>query len=107
MGEVTPPPGAPRPISAEDDASGFACGDDIKDEWIRRHALASHLAGGSRVYVTTRGTHIAGFYALATASIQRADATPRARRNMPNPVPGILLGRIAVDQKEAGQGLGT
>lgn len=107
MGEVTPPLSAPRPLQPEDDASEFACGDDIKDEWIRRHALANHLAGGSRVYVTTRGARIAGFYALAAASIQRADATPRARRNMPNPVPAILLGRIAVDQKEAGQGLGT
>jgi GNAT superfamily N-acetyltransferase len=107
MGEVRPPLSAPRPIAPEDDASEFACGDDIKDEWIRRHALANHLAGGSRVYVTTRGTRISGFYALATASIQRGDATPRARRHMPNPVPAILLGRIAVDQKEAGQGLGT
>jgi GNAT superfamily N-acetyltransferase len=99
---------APRPISQDDDPSEFHCGDDVKDEWIRRYAIPNHFGGGARVYVATRERKIAGFYALATASIQHQDATFRVKKgNAPNPVPAILLGRIAVDRKEAGQGLGT
>ena len=47
-----------------------------------------------------------GYYALASGSVQHLDATGRVRRNMPNPVPVILLSRLAVDSKEQGNGLG-
>ena len=47
-----------------------------------------------------------GYYALAATSIQRADVTFRAAHGMPQPVPAVLLGRLAVSQKEQGQGLG-
>jgi GNAT superfamily N-acetyltransferase len=106
MGGVTPL-NAPRPILQQDDASEFSCGDEIKDDWIRRFAIANHFGGGARVYVATRGARIAGFYTLSSASIQHKDATPRMSKAMPNPIPAVLLGRLAVDMKEAGQGLGT
>ena len=47
-----------------------------------------------------------GYYALAATSIQRADLTFRAAHGMPQPVPAVLLGRLAVSQREQGQGLG-
>jgi GNAT superfamily N-acetyltransferase len=104
---VSSPYGRPRPISQEDDTSQFSCGDDQLDEWLRKYAIANHFGGGARTYVTVRGSRVIGYYALSTASIQRADATPRVARDMPQPVPAILLGRLGVDQKEAGRGLGS
>jgi GNAT superfamily N-acetyltransferase len=97
----------PRPITQDDDTSQFSCGDDHIDQWLKRYAVANHFGGGARTYVTLRESQVVGFYALAATSIQRADATPRAARTMPQPVPAILLGRLGVDQKEAGHGLGT
>ncbi|HWF82027.1 MAG TPA: GNAT family N-acetyltransferase [Streptosporangiaceae bacterium] len=107
MGRVGPGYSRPRPIGQDDDTSQFSCGDDPIDQWLRRYAIANHFGGGARTYVTLRDSQVVGYYALAAASIQRADATPRAAKAMPQPVPAILLGRLGVDRKEAGQGLGT
>lgn len=99
--------GRPRPILQDDDTSQFSCGDETLDRWLRRYALMNHVGGGVRTYVTTRDREVAGYYALAATSIQRADATSRAGHGMPQPVPAVLLGRLAVDQKEQRHGLGT
>jgi GNAT superfamily N-acetyltransferase len=107
MGAVAPDLAAPRAIRPDDDASQFSCGDEVKDQWIRKYAVANHFGGGAKVYVAVSGTRIVGFYALATASIQHSDATPRVSKSMPDPVPAILLGRLAADSKEAGKGLGS
>ena len=97
----------PRAIRPDDDTSQFSSGDYVKDQWLRSMAVANHYGGGSNVYVSLRDGLVAGFYTLSTASVQRADATPRAARSMPDPVPAILLGRLAVDMKDSGRGLGT
>jgi GNAT superfamily N-acetyltransferase len=99
--------GRPRPIAQDDDTSQFSCGDETLDRWLRRYALMNHVGGGARTYVTTRGREVVGYYALAATSIQRADLTFRAAHGMPQPVPAVLLGRLAVSQREQGQGLGT
>jgi GNAT superfamily N-acetyltransferase len=104
---VSPGYSRPRPIRPDDDTSHFSCGDEVKDRWLQRLAVANHFGGGARTYVTLRESQVVGCYALSTASIQRANATTRAARAMPEPVPAILLGRLAVDLKEAGRGLGT
>lgn len=96
----------PRPIGPEDDTSGFSSGDSALDGWLKRYALVNHTAGAARIYVTIRDGKVVGYYALAAASIMRDDATGRAAKAMPQPVPAILLGRLAVDQKEQGHGLG-
>lgn len=66
----------------------------------------SHLQGASRCYVTCRGARVVGYYALAAASIQHRDALGKVRGNMPEPLPAILLSRLAVDRKNQGLGLG-
>jgi GNAT superfamily N-acetyltransferase len=96
----------PRPISADDDTSSFSSGDSALDEWLKRYALVNHTAGAARVFVTLRDTQVVGYYALAATSIMRDDATERAAKAMPQPVPAILLGRLAISQKEQGHGLG-
>jgi predicted N-acetyltransferase YhbS len=98
--------GLPRPISEDDDTASFDSGEPSLDEYLRNRALTNHLQGASRCFVTRRDDQIVGYYALASASIQHRDLAGRFRRNMPDPVPAILLSRLAVHHKEQGSGLG-
>jgi GNAT superfamily N-acetyltransferase len=96
----------PRPIGEHDDYATFDSGEPTLDDYLRSRALANHVEGASRCFVTCRDGRVVGFYALASASVERSSAPGRVRRNMPNPVPAILLSRLAIDRKEQGKGLG-
>jgi GNAT superfamily N-acetyltransferase len=96
----------PRPIRGDDDTADFDSGEPNLDAYLRTRALSNHLQGASRCFVTCRDRRVAGYYALAAASVQRRDAPGKVRRNMPDPVPVILLSRLAVDEKHQGLGLG-
>ncbi len=96
----------PRPITEADDTSRFDSGEPLLDEYLLRRALANHAQGASRCFVTLSDGRIAGFYALAASAIYRRDVAGKVRRNMPEPVPVILLSRLAVDRKDQGLGLG-
>ncbi|BBZ09323.1 N-acetyltransferase GCN5 [Mycolicibacterium doricum] len=98
---------APRPISEHDLVAEFDSGEPSLDDYLRGRALANHVEGASRCFVTCRDGRVVGFYALASAAVERAGTSGRVRRNMPNPVPVILLSRLAIDRKEQGQGLGA
>ena len=96
----------PRPISEADDFAAFQSGEPTLDEYLHKRALANHLEGASRCFVTCHNGRVVGFYALASASVERSAVSGKVRRNMPNPVPVILLSRLAVDRKERNKGLG-
>lgn len=98
---------APRPISEGDEVAGFDSGEPSLDDYLRGRALANHVEGASRCFVTCRDGRVVGFYALASAAVERAATPGRVRRNMPDPVPVILLSRLAIDAKHQGQGLGA
>ncbi len=97
----------PRPISEHDVIADFDSGEPSLDAYLRERALANHVEGASRCFVTCRDGHVVGFYALAAAAVERAGTPGRVRRNMPDPVPVILLSRLAIDRKEQGRGLGA
>ena len=67
-------------------------------------------AGSARAYVVTdaeQGERVVGYHALLAASVERAKATARSTRGMPNePVPAVLAARLAVDRTVQGRGLG-
>ena len=97
---------APVPLADRHDVEAFASGAPTLDAWIRRKARANQVSGASRTYVLCRGDRVVGFYALAAGSVSH-DLSPRKlRQNMPDPVPVIVLGRLAVDVREQGNGLG-
>ena len=96
----------PRPITASDEVATFDSGEAGLDEYLRSRALANHIQGTSRCFVTCRDGRVVGFYALASAAVEPAAVSGRVRRNMPDPVPVILLSRLAIDRKEQGKGLG-
>lgn len=98
---------APRPINDGDDLATFDSGEPSLDEYLRKRALANHVEGASRCFVTCRNERVVGFYALASAAVEHREVPGRVRRNMPNPVPVILLSRLAIDRKEQGKGLGS
>lgn len=97
----------PRPLTPEHDCSGFACGEAALDEWLVRRAWRSQRAGSARTYVACAGVRVVGYYALAAGSVARALAPGRVRRGMPDPVPVMLLARLAVDRRWQGRGLGA
>ncbi|MGD9538496.1 MAG: GNAT family N-acetyltransferase [Alphaproteobacteria bacterium] len=98
--------GAPERLEPHHDLSFFASATPALDDWLRRRALPNQESGASRSYVICAGARVVGYYALAAGAIAQAEATGRARRNMPDPVPVMMLGRLAVDAAWQGRGLG-
>lgn len=99
--------GAPEHLTSQHDLEGFDSGVAAVDDWLKRHALANEPAGGSRTYVGCAGGRVIGYYARATGAVAQAAATGRVRRNMPDPVPVMVLGRLAVDRAYQSRGLGA
>jgi predicted N-acetyltransferase YhbS len=100
------PLSAPQPLNADHELDAFVSGVEPLDEWLKRHALHNELEGGSRTFVVCEGRQVVGYYSLAAGSVVAGIATGRVRRNMPNPIPVVLLGRLAIDRTWQGRGLG-
>ncbi|MCK9249091.1 MAG: GNAT family N-acetyltransferase [Solirubrobacteraceae bacterium] len=76
------------------------------DRWLRNSAATAAAAGTAATYVLPRGTRVVGYYALAMGAVAHEHAPGRLRRGMPDPVPVVLLARLALDRGEHGNGLG-
>ena len=99
---------APQPLSATHRLDEFDCGEALLDEWLKRRALANQLNGASRTFVVAdQDNRIFGYYALAAGAVAQQMATSSVRRNMPDPVPVMVLGRLAVDHRAHGIKLGA
>ncbi len=98
--------GAPEHLHADHDVEAFDSGVPALDDWLKRRALANEDTGASRSYVVCAGGRVVGYYALATGAVARHAATGKVRRNMPDPIPVMVLGRLAVDKSFQGRGLG-
>lgn len=98
--------GAPEPLADHHVTAGFDCGVASLDAWLQRRAAANQCSGTSRTFVVCDGGRVVGYYALASSAIVPAVAPGRFRRNMPDPVPVVVLGRLAVARTHHGQGLG-
>lgn len=96
----------PRPITEADDTSEFDSGELSLDLYLRERALANHVQDASRCYVSCRDGRVVGYYALSAGSVEHRELPGKVRRNMPNPVPVILLSRLATDSKVRHSGLG-
>lgn len=99
--------GAPEHLTAAHDVLAFDSGVPDLDGWLKKRALANEDAGASRTYVVCGGGRVVGYYALATGSVAHEKALGRVRRNMPDPVPVMILGRLAVDRAWQGRSLGS
>lgn len=102
MGAIT----APEPITPSHLIEAFACGIPVLDDWLKRRALKNEVSGASRTFVVCHDEQVVGYYALATGSVEHRDAPGKLRRNMPDPIPMMVLGRLAVDQQWQRAGIG-
>jgi predicted N-acetyltransferase YhbS len=98
---------APELLAAEHVVDGFDCGEPSLNEWLRRRAKANQAAGASRTFVLRDDEAIVGYYALAAGAVSQEEATGRFRRKMPEPIPVVLLGRLAVAKSHQTQRLGS
>jgi len=98
--------GAPEHLTPAHDVAAFDSGVAELDDWLKKRARANEATGASRTYVVSVGHRVVAYYALATGSIARVQAPGRVRRNMPDPVPVMILGRLAVDRAWHGRDLG-
>ncbi len=97
---------APVRLTLDHDVQNFESGERSLDEWILQRALRNERDGASRTYVICANNVVVGYYALSTGSIASVSAPGRIRRNMPDPIPVMLLGRLAIDRRWQGRGLG-
>jgi GNAT superfamily N-acetyltransferase len=99
---------APQPLAQMHDLSIFDCGEPVLNEWLKRRAFANQVSGASRTFVVS-GEHnqVLAYYSLAAGAIALGEAIGSVRRNMPDPIPVMVLGRLAVDRTCQGQQLGS
>ena len=99
---------APEPLLASHHLDEFDCGEAVLDEWLKRRATANQSSGASRTFVVAdQDNRVCGYYALAAGAVSHPLATSSVRRNMPDPIPVMVLARLAVDRRTQGIKLGA
>ncbi len=97
---------APCPIAATHDTASFDCGNSTLNDWLQRRSLKNESSGASRTFVVCEDGTVIGYYSLAVGAIAREEASGKVRRNMPDPIPVMVLGRLAVDNNWQGKKIG-
>lgn len=97
---------APEPLAPHHLLDSFNSGEGSLDDWLRKRARANEASGASRSYVVCQESRVVGYYAIASGAVSTSAAPGRFKRNMPEPIPVVLLGRLAVDRVWQGKGVG-
>ncbi|WOG30243.1 GNAT family N-acetyltransferase [Endozoicomonas sp. 8E] len=98
---------APELLTAEHNTDDFDCGHVVLNHWLKKTALKNQSANASRTFVVNKGNIVIGYYALSSGSVERMQAPKAMARNMPDPVPVTVLGRLAVDNHHRGLRIGS
>jgi len=96
----------PEKLNSSHQIDNFDSGDSQLNDWLKKRALKNELEGASRTYVVCAGNVVIAYYCLANGAVAQTIATGRVRRNMPDPIPVMVIGRLAVDRNWQGQGIG-
>lgn len=97
---------APEPLIAQQDVAAFQCGVESLDKWLKQQAWKNQVSGASRTFVVCVDNRVVAYYALASGAVVPEAVLGRFRRNMPDPIPVVILGRLAVDLSLQGTGIG-
>ncbi len=97
---------SPQPINEHHQIGDFESGVPVLDDWLKRRARANQASGASRTYVVCEEQRVVGYYALASGAVAIETASSRLHRNMPDPVPVVVLGRLAIERSFQKHGLG-
>ena len=98
---------APQPLTDSLSFQSFTSGEPSLDQWLKLRALKNEHTGASRTFVVCVAERVVGYYSLAAGVVEHHDASAKIRRNMPSPIPAIVLGRLAIDRQWQGRGLGS
>lgn len=99
---------APQPLASSHNLDDFRCGEPLLDDWLKRRAINNQRSGASRTFVVVDAQNkVRGFYAMSAGAVSHQLATSSIRRNMPDPVPVMVLARLAVDAPAQGIKLGA
>jgi GNAT superfamily N-acetyltransferase len=96
-------------LSSEHVRAEFSCGHESLDGFLKERASQHQKKGISKTFVAVRSSDLAacGYYSLATGAVSLENLTEEQRKGLPkHPIPVVLLGRLAVDKRSQGQGLG-
>lgn len=97
---------APVPLADHHELAGFNSGVAELDDWLVKRARSNQASGASRTFVLCEGNRVVGYYALASGAVTQTEASGKIRRNMPDPIPFAVLGRLAIDTAHQGKGVG-
>lgn len=98
----------PTLLNQDHQVNSFSCGESVLDEWLKRRAFANNISGASRTFVVVdEAQQVMGYYALAAGAVTHQESPRAIRQNMPDPVPVMVLARLAVDIHAQGIKLGA
>lgn len=97
---------APALLTSQHDVSVFTSDEPTLDIWLKERAIKNQIAGASRTYVVCNDNYVIAYYCLSSGIVTTNEATGAIKRNMPREIPMILLGRLAVDTRYTGKGIG-
>jgi predicted N-acetyltransferase YhbS len=112
VGRIAPTPESegtlqpPEKLTDQHNIEDFCSGVGTLDDWLKKRALQNEASDATRTYVVCTGSRVVAYYALAVGAVNHESAIGRVKQNMPNPVPVMLLARLAVDQTWQKKGLG-
>ena len=96
----------PEPLTRQHEIAGFDCGNAVLTDWLRERAIENQEQGATRTFVVCGDMRVAGCYALALGQVSRSGAPGNITRGMPDPIPMMILARLAIDRSHQGRGLG-
>jgi GNAT superfamily N-acetyltransferase len=97
----------PTKLTKDHYTADFESGADELDDWLKNYAWVNHCSGNARVYVVARSSRVVGYFALATAGVEKINVPDQLKRGgVPAQIPCILLARLAVDVSERNRKIG-
>jgi GNAT superfamily N-acetyltransferase len=97
----------PQLLADHHHLADFDCGEPSLDDCLKRRAAKNQANGSSRTYVVCDDSAVIGYYCLAAGAIGHDQAPSTMKRNRPDPVPVLVLGRLAIHKDHHQKGIGT
>ena len=97
----------PESFATNHQLNSFDCGKSALNDWLRRYARQAQASGSAKTFVVADNERVVGYYSLTVGQIDSLTAPERIRKGMgQDPIPVVILARLAVDLDYQGQGIG-